>query len=79
MGRRGVNGMFYTATEVRGMVAMLDPNQHYEITHNIEERRTGRRAAVTLVGKPAQLNEQVQAVYNDGWGIAERIGFCWRS
>ena len=71
--------MFNTRTEALGRLNALEPSQYYEITYKIEERRTGRRAAVTIAGVPAQLIEQMQVVYDDGWAIAGTIELTRRN
>jgi hypothetical protein len=71
--------MFDTRTEALGRLNALEPSQYYEITYKIEERRTGRRAAVTIAGRPAALIEQVQVVYDDGWAFAEKLELTRRN
>jgi len=60
--------MFMTRTEIRKALERL-PDRHYEITYAIEERRTGHRAAVEVVGTPDELRTQMDAVYNDGFAV----------
>jgi hypothetical protein len=71
--------MFDTRTEALGRLNALEPSQYYEITYKIEMRRTGQRAAATLMGEPAQLIEQMQVLYDDGWGIAGTVDFTRRN
>lgn len=60
--------MFMTQTEIRKAIQRL-PDRHYEITYAIEERRTGQRAAVEVVGTPNALLTQMNAVYDDGFAV----------
>lgn len=60
--------MFRTETEMRHAFKAL-PDIYSEATYPIVERRTGRRAAVTLAGRPREMLEQLAVVYQDGWGI----------
>lgn len=61
--------MFSTETEMRHVLEALPERQYYEITYMIEERRTGRRAAVTLAGRSDDLLRQMHIVYQDGWAM----------
>jgi len=60
--------MFITRTEIRKAIERL-PDRYYEITYAIEERRTGQRAAVEVVGTPDELRRQIDAVYADGFAV----------
>lgn len=60
--------MFMTQTEIRKAIQRL-PDQFYAITYAIEERRTGRPAAVEVVGTPNELLTQMNAVYDDGFAV----------
>jgi len=71
--------MFYTETEVRKQLNKLPQNVYSELTFNIEERRTGRRAAVTVAGVRLDVQTQMHAVYNDGWGVTSLVSFTPRN
>ena len=74
--KEGVNEMFYTETEVRKQLNKLPQNVYSELTFNIEERRTGRRAAVTVAGVRLEMQTQMHAVYCDGWGVTSLVAFA---
>ena len=71
--------MFSTQEEMRRGLSQLDARTRYEITYRIEQRETGRRAAVTLAGVPSQMLAQAEVVWDDGWGICEIIEMTRRN